>query len=352
MRFIFVRLSVLWIIYGQTIAREKITIYDNYKILQGITERMEIMEEKVNSLVSVVSRMGKDFEKLDNLFDAVSKIGKVFDCGKPTISNGQFWGNSTYTNDVMVASCDEGFSLHGKEKITCTADRKWTTIPVCKPICKSPRVPNSRQFTEDTVYPMGSQVIIQCNHGYEKHIMYRSEIRCVWEGKWSDLWTVSCTPVDCNELTDVSNGAYNDGYTTTFNTTITLTCDEGFEKVGSEPFYCNGDGHWVGGQSCMRRVCVPVNGNSTECYYKYYNFRLFPGFVSGEMSATEDESCITKCLEHDRPFSFIEYSLDICTCFERTLYYGIRRHEPGVITLIKESMLKTLSLEYKYHTYF
>ncbi|KAL4216507.1 Sushi [Mactra antiquata] len=326
MRFICVCLSAIWMIYGQTIATQKITVYDSYKILQAIFRRMEIMEENINSLVGTVSR-----------------IEQVFDCGKPTISDGHFEGISTYAHAVMVASCHEGYSLHGNKKITCTADGVWTAIPVCKPICNSPRVPNSRQYTENKEYPMGSEVDIQCNHGYEISRYSTYTITCVKGDIWSQ--DLVCLPVDCGRPPTVLNGSYSDGYSTTYNTTITLTCNKGFGKVGSEPFYCNGDGRWVGLQMCMRRVCVPMDDNSTECFFKNENFQLFNGRQVGEVSARNDKKCINECLRVDKQVSFIEERSFFCICYRRTdeerpYYYR------GLNTLIRASEIDIVEKAY------
>ncbi|KAL4216501.1 biological adhesion [Mactra antiquata] len=243
------------------------TIYDNYKILQAISGRMETIEDNVNSLV-----------------DVVSKIRRVF-------------------------------------------------------VCKSPRVPNSRQYTEDREYPIGFEVIIQCNYGYETTKYVTNKMTCVGNGLWSE--NVTCNLIDCGEPPDVYHGSFYDGYSTTVNTVLTVTCHNGFEIVGAEPFYCNEFGQWVGQQLCMRRVCVPAGDNTTECFFNYDNFVFDHGMEVGEVTAKDDEACLTKCLRIHEHVAFIEQFLIFCTCYNRTNREMVLR-SPGRKTFIREREISLL----------
>jgi len=63
-----------------------------------------------------------------NVVDLIT-IGKRADCGKPEVENGKIEPDSSKT--FYEATCNEGFTMAGTPKITCTAG-ELSTVPICK----------------------------------------------------------------------------------------------------------------------------------------------------------------------------------------------------------------------------
>ncbi|XP_053403370.1 uncharacterized protein LOC123556105 [Mercenaria mercenaria] len=122
---------------------------------------------------------------------------------------------------------------------------------------KYPDVSNGHVSSTEEVYP-SSMVNISCNEGFR--INRKDMAVCLDSGSWSHIAT--CEPVDCGKYLPPDHALIlESGQETTFNTSVSVTCDAGFQLVEeSDSFvWCTGDGHWSGNPKCENLVDLSIN---------------------------------------------------------------------------------------------
>ncbi|XP_053403371.1 uncharacterized protein LOC123555111 [Mercenaria mercenaria] len=128
----------------------------------------------------------------------------------------------------------------------------------CQSKClKYPDVSNGHVSSTEEVYS-SSMVNISCNKGFR--IDGNDTAICLDSGTWSHVAT--CEPVDCGKYLPPDHVLIlESGQETKFNTSLSLTCDTGFQLAEhSNSFvWCNGDGHWSGNPKCENLVDLFIN---------------------------------------------------------------------------------------------
>ena len=63
---------------------------------------------------------------------------------------------------------------------------------------------------------------------------------------------------DCGKIYPLENGhAHFSGYTTTFNSTVPVHCNKGYEVEGDEYIHCLGSGNWSRTSACkIKGLCA------------------------------------------------------------------------------------------------
>ncbi|XP_078661435.1 CUB and sushi domain-containing protein 3-like [Branchiostoma floridae x Branchiostoma belcheri] len=207
----------------------------------------------------------------------------------PILNNGNRTKGHLYV-DIVTFSCNEGYELIGSENRTCQADQTWSGVqPNCnRKACPDLPLLNNGNRTEGHLY--GDTVTFSCNEGYE---LIGSENRtCQANQSWSGVQT-NCSKKACPELPLPNNGNRTEGHL--YGDTVTFSCNEGYELIGSENRTCQADQTWSGVQpNCNRKACpeLPIlnNGNRTEghLYVDIVTFSCNEGY---ELIGSENRTC-------------------------------------------------------------
>ncbi|XP_068692895.1 sushi, von Willebrand factor type A, EGF and pentraxin domain-containing protein 1-like [Montipora foliosa] len=145
----------------------------------------------------------------------------------------------------------------------------WTVLPFkcTEEGCGDPGTPkNGRKVGMQ--YSVNRKVYFDCDLGYE---LWGSEERmCQQNGTWTGQQPV-CKVVDCGIPQKPENGRFV-GNETTFQSSITYECDEGYELQGTKTRMCTSDKKWSGrdvicsGQSdCQRTNRQPSRRCAKSC---------------------------------------------------------------------------------------
>ncbi|KAI8519554.1 regulation of mast cell degranulation [Branchiostoma belcheri] len=157
-------------------------------------------------------------------------------------SNGNIYGGSS-SGDVVTYYCDAGYEISGDEERTCQSDQTWSgTQPTCaRKPCPELPHPTNGNRTEGHLY--GDTVTFSCNEAYE---LIGSENRtCQTNQSWSGVQPI-CSRKLCQPLMAPSNGNFSGG--SSYGDVVTYYCDAGYEISGDEERTCQSDQTWSGTQ--------------------------------------------------------------------------------------------------------
>ncbi len=80
------------------------------------------------------------------------------------------------------------------------------------------------------------------------------------------LFMDSITVVDCNGLSNPTNGQVSTSSGTTFMMTATYTCNDGYMRIGSENITCGSDRNWTPeAPTCERKLVIIIAGTNSTC---------------------------------------------------------------------------------------
>ncbi|XP_053398439.1 sushi, von Willebrand factor type A, EGF and pentraxin domain-containing protein 1-like [Mercenaria mercenaria] len=181
----------------------------------------------------------------------------IKDCGDPTPMNGTRDSQVQTYNASVVITCDDGYEIIGSSPITCQSDGTWSDLPTCHPLdCGTYVLVNGAVTTSGrTTY--GYTATLSCNAGYT--LLGVSTVTCD-VGGWSG--TANCTAVDCTELS-VDNAVVQAPVGTTFGEVALVKCNEGYTLTGDSLVTCQANGNWSSQPYCTIKDCgdpTPMNG--------------------------------------------------------------------------------------------
>ncbi|XP_067303215.1 complement receptor type 2-like [Pseudorasbora parva] len=159
--------------------------------------------------------------------------------------------------DTATIICSKGYELIGSSVVTCGSDGQWVDLPECrleetKIFCSAPVVANRlvKRRERNQYEPQDTATII-CSKGYD--LVGSSVVTCGTDGQWLNL--PECVPEDpiifCSAPV-VENRWVNRRERTQYEPqeTVTITCKDGFDLIGSSVVTCGSDGHWVNLPEC------------------------------------------------------------------------------------------------------
>ncbi|XP_066269890.1 P-selectin-like isoform X3 [Branchiostoma lanceolatum] len=165
---------------------------------------------------------------------------------------------------VVTFTCNTGYQLNGASSVTCQANDTWTyPAPTCTPIqCSALTVPTNGALST-TARTYQTVVTTTCNSGYARN--GAATTTCQANGTWSNP-VPTCTPGQCSTLAAPANGTRTPPTgATSFQDTVTFTCDAGYVLNGAATLTCQAGGSWSNPvPTCTPRPCqtltAPDNG--------------------------------------------------------------------------------------------
>ncbi|XP_048781980.1 complement decay-accelerating factor-like isoform X2 [Lagopus muta] len=148
---------------------------------------------------------------------------------------------------------------------TCLESLTWSEVPeLCqRKSCGPPEAPPAGRILQPTDFLFGTHVNVLCDEGYQLH--GRNFIRCWLKGddvEWSELPT--CELITCSSPPRISNGRHDGEGVEKFayNSTVTYSCDSGFQLIGNVSIRCtraeNARGVWSGAVPQCKEKSPPV----------------------------------------------------------------------------------------------
>ncbi|XP_064397052.1 sushi, von Willebrand factor type A, EGF and pentraxin domain-containing protein 1-like isoform X2 [Halichondria panicea] len=159
---------------------------------------------------------------------------------------------------VAAYACNTGYEPSSTTDRTCLGSGVWSgDMPTCSLIdCGTPSSLNNGGQVTVSLTTFGSLSVYTCLSGYV--LSAPSSIRsCMENGNWSGL-DPTCDPVDCGPRASPINGQVEITPSTTFTSTATYSCTNGYDLVGITERVCEADGDWSL-QGSPDPVCNPVD---------------------------------------------------------------------------------------------
>ncbi|KAJ7417533.1 hypothetical protein WISP_63915 [Willisornis vidua] len=182
-------------------------------------------------------------------------------CGSPPIIPNTFInGSSSEDENTIIYTCLTGFVMKGSPELTCVETGVWKKpYPSCELLScgPPPSVPNAEVL--GNTYTYGSKVQYRCLEGYTM-VTDTDVCICQEDGQWSPQ-SISCHPRKCPLPENMTNVIVL-GNNFTVNTSITLSCVEGYTLVGASTSTCKEIGVWV--PPFSDGICIPVSCGTPE----------------------------------------------------------------------------------------
>ncbi|XP_078417559.1 P-selectin isoform X4 [Cetorhinus maximus] len=153
-------------------------------------------------------------------------------------------------NSVCDFSCEEGFVLHGSERIQCQANKQWTALT---PNCKAVRCNILKSLNHGIMscsqpggeFSYSTACDLSCVKGFI--LNGTDKLECTALGKWTHEMP-GCEVVKCEELKiyhpEVMNCSHHFG-NFSYGSICDFDCVEGFKLEGSVRLQCNESGQWT-----------------------------------------------------------------------------------------------------------
>uniref|UniRef100_A0A8C3R0R3 Sushi, von Willebrand factor type A, EGF and pentraxin domain-containing protein 1 n=1 Tax=Cyanoderma ruficeps TaxID=181631 RepID=A0A8C3R0R3_9PASS len=182
-------------------------------------------------------------------------------CGAPPIIPNTFInGSSSEDENTIIYSCLTGFVMKAGPELTCVETGVWKKpYPSCELLScgPPPSIPNAEVL--GNTYTYGSKVQYRCLEGYTMATEVDA-CTCQEDGQWSPQ-SISCCPRKCPLPGNITN-VIALGNNFTVNTSITLSCVDGYTLVGASTSTCKENGVWV--PPFSDDICSPVSCGTPE----------------------------------------------------------------------------------------
>ncbi|XP_051947835.1 sushi, von Willebrand factor type A, EGF and pentraxin domain-containing protein 1 [Xyrauchen texanus] len=162
------------------------------------------------------------------------------------------------TGESLSIKCNEGFN--GSGDFTCVKNKKWIPRePKCHVVkCPAINILDGKVTTRKVVF--GTVVQITCSPKFK--LNGAQHLRCAANGSWTPA-VPKCEPVSmvtCSAPA-VANGDIHDGYRASYmpKDTVTITCKEGFDLIGSKDVICGPDGQWQALPECRLKEILDTS---------------------------------------------------------------------------------------------
>ncbi|XP_060586453.1 sushi, von Willebrand factor type A, EGF and pentraxin domain-containing protein 1-like, partial [Ruditapes philippinarum] len=190
---------------------------------------------------------------------------ELVDCGSyGLVDNGNVSpGTGTKYDDTVDIACLENFKLIGKSQGICLQNGSWTEKPVCMRLeCQKFIVPENAIIPENiNETAVGTNISLVCIGGYD--LVGAEIVMCKGNETWSEI--PDCKLKDCGPPNNINNSKLTGLDKTTFNSTFTVECEDGYNLKGESILQCQINGSWTKYPSCEIKDCGEIGelGNGT-----------------------------------------------------------------------------------------
>ncbi|XP_061921980.1 sushi, von Willebrand factor type A, EGF and pentraxin domain-containing protein 1 isoform X1 [Entelurus aequoreus] len=253
------------------------------------------------------------------------------------IENGFVEGQDHGFGVTIFYSCFPGFQLVGQDHLTCEEFGWSSTVPVCVPSdCGLPPHIDFGDYVRvtklggsspsDLSFLQGALIEYRCHGGYD--LTSPICLVCQEDGSWNGT-APSCVPAECVTPPYPEHGQVN-VTDTSFGSTVTYTCEEGYELEGDPVRQCLSGQLWTNDAPVCRPVSCGDPGPLTNgtahgdafVYPEVLHYKCNPGFVikgsdsivcqadgkwNGQKPQCESVSCGPPKLPSDITFKGKEY---------------------------------------------
>nr|BAR45632.1 limulus clotting factor C-like [Ammothea sp. RS-2014] len=253
----------------------------------------------------------------------------------PAIQQGSSQGyqsqsRSTGRDDFIssiVFSCDSGYSLVGQRSLICINGQWSGSIPKC--LKKCPIVVNPQNGIASIsngagdILP-GTTVTVTCNEGYQPAA--DAFITCLEDGKWSSDVT-TCVPLVLCADPGLPEGATRESFAPyTSGKAIMYSCKDDAILIGDSTTVCQNSGEW----SSEPPLCIAVSGKSITC-------KTSGSEVFGAVNTPIRISCPSGCAEDPSPiWGTVIYESSSSVC-KAAIHSGKIKDEGGPVLVINNS---------------
>ncbi|KAL4236644.1 hypothetical protein ACF0H5_005029 [Mactra antiquata] len=183
----------------------------------------------------------------------------IVDCGAPSsIANGFVDVNNTTYQEIAHYSCNSGYILSGNSSRTCQEDGQWSeSEPYCIIDCVEPPsiAQNGTVAYNDTLD--GSLAIYMCDDGCE--MTGENQTTCLSNGFWSNTAPNCSCSIQCEAVSDPTNGYVNISDDTNGATLAIYSCLSDYVLYGNSNITCTPAGVWSSEPpTCRLRDPVPI----------------------------------------------------------------------------------------------
>ncbi|XP_042878589.1 sushi, von Willebrand factor type A, EGF and pentraxin domain-containing protein 1-like isoform X2 [Penaeus japonicus] len=154
--------------------------------------------------------------------------------------------------DLVEFECDPGYAMTTSSLLECT-ERGWSApVPQCHPIICPIPIQIRQGSISGSDYTFGSTITYTCDEGYE---LVGENIRTCQENKeWSGTEPF-CKEIECPRPAPLDDGQ-TIGSDITYQSILSYVCDPGFKLEGVKTRTCGSDGHWTDEQpACVEVFC-------------------------------------------------------------------------------------------------
>ncbi|XP_048096927.1 sushi, von Willebrand factor type A, EGF and pentraxin domain-containing protein 1-like isoform X2 [Alosa alosa] len=159
--------------------------------------------------------------------------------------------------DVVQYTCSNGYSLFGENNVHCLVHGNWSEKPRCTKVdCPRPDIPNAKRIEGHSgPYTLRNRVIYECVKGY-RMMTPNNQMVCLEEG-WSHKLT--CEEVECPQP-GASNAIIiaGAGGPYRYGSFVRYECQIGHRLVGSSQLECGSDGQWSSNPPMCEEVKCPL----------------------------------------------------------------------------------------------
>ncbi|CAL8307863.1 unnamed protein product [Lota lota] len=221
-------------------------------------------------------------------------------------------------NSTCAFSCEEGFELSGQSLIECDHAGKWTAdVPTCSVIACAPISPpamgNMTCVDSLAQFSFGSSCSVTCLEGYT--LAGSHTLACLASGEWSQA-RPTCIAVRCSSLKVPPHavlGCQDPIRVSSYGSTCTVHCEEGFNLIGSNTTQCSAQGRWSRGlpvcQAMQCRVLSAPPHGSLSCSDPHGAFSF-----SSRCALTCDEGFLPNGTAHTECSSLGTWSQEVPQC--------------------------------------
>ncbi|CAL1535898.1 unnamed protein product [Lymnaea stagnalis] len=215
---------------------------------------------------------------------------KAVSCGAPSsLEHGILVCSSLeYSYGSMcLVSCQMGYAVSGEEKITCQANKAWTSPGQClTQSCTPVYIPENSVVSCSDGTLFGSVCSMKCSDTFE--LQGDSLVTCQGNNTWSSNNTI-CIP-NCPTPLSPSHSRYICDNGQRRDAICNLQCDPGFEPQLPISITCNSDMTWSKSGSCLDKMAPVFPKGCTDDMELHATGLGRPTLVNYTMPPVEDNS--------------------------------------------------------------